>query len=135
MFSTTPYFERSTGWVIVWVGDLSEAGLAEYLHEPGNSDIEAPISRFSDDLGLWYDHHLVWGGSVAVPQLLGDLADAVELDPPRLVSELRKRGENVKARCLLVLFEAKLVISTPRVFAENRLQLLGCWEEKSPVSY
>src|SRR5688572_17264796 len=100
MFTKTPCFERSSGWVIVWVGDQSDAELAEYLHEPGNADVDGPISRFSEDLGDWYDHHLVWGGSEPEPRPFGDLADAVQLDPPSLVAELRRRGGDATASCL-----------------------------------
>src|SRR3954470_18241888 len=83
-FDTTPYIESAAGWVTVWVGDLTEAEFEAYVHEPGNPDLEGPISAFSAELGSWYDHHLLWGGAAADPRPLGDLAEVVGLEPPSL---------------------------------------------------
>lgn len=136
MFATAPYIELLDDWVCVWIGDLTEPEVDAYVRETRSPDPEGPNSEFSRELGSWYDHHQLWGGAVAHPLPIAELAETVGVQPPRVVSEIGRRGgSTTNARCVLVLFRAKVASDDRRAFAGGRLRLLGCWQESSPVDY
>jgi hypothetical protein len=134
MYSDNPFFESIDHWVIVWIGDLKLEELEDYLDEPGNAADNEPISDFSRDLGRWYDHDFIWAEGSDEQVSLRKLCELNGVEPSEFVDEIEQRGGDVKARSLLVLWNAKAIDESPRPFAEGQLKCIGCWQQESPLT-
>lgn len=132
MFFENPFFEPATNWLIAWVGELDHDGLDAYLDEPGHAADNEPISKFSKDLGTWYNHDFIWSQAapnrVSAQEICG--LNGIEDD---LIDEIVQRT-NDEVRCLVILWNAKQISAGSRDFADGKLKCLGSWPHQSPLA-
>ncbi len=81
MYFENPMFKPEDNWVMVWAGRLNRDELDDYLNEPGVGDDE-PISKFSEDLGRWYDHDFIWYEGLMEQTTIEELCQTNEYNPP-----------------------------------------------------
>lgn len=134
MFITDPFFMPANDWVIVWVGELNSSELDEYLNEAGDAGPNEPISKFCSDLGRWYDHDFIWYEAVDEFTSIQRLCELNGVEPTEFRDAIIERSGRANSRCLLVLWNAKMIADDMRRFAEGRLRCIGNWEQKSPLS-
>lgn len=135
MHFDNPFFECLDHWLTAWVGDLDEGELRAYLLEPGGALDDEPISRFGADLGTWYDHDFIWWEGAASPIPVLRLCRHNDMESDTLIGQLVKRAGPARRKCLLILWNARLIpASEQREFAGGRLECLGSWEHPSPLT-
>ncbi|WP_444943241.1 immunity 22 family protein [Microbulbifer sp. ZKSA006] len=135
MFSDNPFVESVEGFLTVWLGDLSELELEDYLDEPGGAGDNEPISNFSRDLDRWYDHDFIWVEGVDEAVSVKELCVLNGIDSKRLIEEIVERSDKKKIRSLLILWNSKKMEGAgERAFADGRLQCIGSWEHEPPLT-
>ena len=134
MYLDNPFFEPKDDCVIVWLGSLAPEQLDDYLDEPGGASDNEPISRFCRDLGRWYDHDFIWSEAADEPTTVPELCNLNGVEPDNFIDEIVERAGRDKASSLLILWNAYIIGSSDRPFADGELDCIGCWERKSPLT-
>lgn len=135
MFSENPFIEPVDNWLTVWLGELDESELEEYLDEPGGVESNAPISVFGNDLGRWYDHDFIWMEGASEPISVNEICVLNGIDSQDLIDEIVKRSNSSTTKSLLILWNAKMInFEDKRNFAEGRLKCIGSWQHTSPLT-
>ena len=135
MFSDNPFVESVDDSLTVWLGDLDESELENYLDELGGVGDNDAISNFSLDLGQWYDHDFIWAEAVDESIPVKELCVLNGIDSESLINEIVKRSHQDKIRSLLILWNSKEIAGIgKRDFANNRLHCIGSWEHESPLT-
>lgn len=134
MYGNDRFFEVVDDWVTVWIGGLGPEELDDYLDEPGGAGDNDPISKFANDLGMWYDHDFIYAEAADTPVPVRELCLQNDIDSVELVDEMERRGMGRKANCMIVLWNAR-VLEWPsrRLFSDGRLICIGSWEHVSPL--
>lgn len=129
-----PFFVTEADFALVFVGDLRDVELAEYVAEAGGAPLGAPISQFGADVQQWYDHDFLAGLSSETPIPMGELLYEVMVEDPAVVRAVVAAFGRDVATCALVLWNAKREeASDGRSFAGGRLTYVGCWRHKAPL--
>src|SRR5690349_15782220 len=133
MFLHSPFIEPEDHWVTVWLGQLNSDELEQYMHKPGGAGDNDPISDFSRDLGRWYDHDYIWRQATDKAVSTRTLCELNGINDS-LVDEIECRSGDVFFKCLLVLWNSRVITMDKRVFAGGELTCLGSWPHESPIT-
>ena len=133
MYYDNPFFEPENDWVTVWVGSLDVNELEDYIGEPGGVADDEPNSKFSKDLGRWYDHDFIWAEAAKKEQVIKGLFEENGIDDDDLISEVEVRSQSSNVKCFLILWNAKKIAIDSRVFADGKITCLGSWQHESPL--
>ena len=134
MFFENPFFEPVDHWVIVWIGDLNIEQLDEYLEEPGGAGDNEPISEFCRDLGRWCDHDFIWAEGSNESVTIREICDLNGVEPDEFVREIEEQAGEARTKCLLVLWNARIIDDSPRLFADGKLRCIGSWQRQAPLT-
>lgn len=135
MFYCKPFVDSLENWVTVWIGDLNEEEMAEYLDELGGVSDNEPISKFSKDLGRWYDHDFIWCECSDDKLTVLEQCINVGIESNSLQQEIINSSPVDKIKSILILWNSKVIYDLDkRVFAGGQLICLGSWSEESPLT-
>lgn len=98
--------------VAVWIGDLTEEELAEYITEE-SPDRDDPLNPFAADMGeYWYDSDMLGGNHLAKPVAIAKLIRPLAYSKSygdAVVSAATNLGIEI-ANCVVALYRQELQV-------------------------
>lgn len=132
MFLNNATIVSHHNYVMLWVGNLTQDQLIEYVSEPGGM-YDGPQSQFASDLGRFYNPDYYWAHA-SEPQTVRGLLAELQVDDELLVNEITSRvGEDLHFSTVLLLWNYLPLAPVQREFAKGKLQYVDAWPHKSPI--
>jgi hypothetical protein len=121
--------------MMLWVGQMSETELSDYIDEPGGRIDGQPQSRFAEDLLAFYDHDFLWGQANSSMISIRGLAEKNGITDPKLIAKLESSvSPSEPISCFLILWNYRNLKPLTQKFANGKLRFVGCWSFPAPYT-
>lgn len=135
MFLHTKSIVATENAAMIWLGNMSDLELEEYLDEPGGRIDGLPQSKFAEDLLRFYDHDYLWAVAEKSPIPVADLVLKTGIADASILKFIEKQGFG--ERCfstLFVLWNYENILPLDQSFAGGKLQFIGSCDCVSPLT-
>lgn len=135
MFLRTDSIIAIQDHAMIWIGNMTESDIADYLDEPGGRIDGLPQSKFAEDLLRFYDHDFLWAVSTEVAVPAADLLSKAGISDAAIRRHIESQGFGVGVfSALIVLWNYMNTLPLDQPFAGGKLQFVGSCSCHSPLS-
>jgi hypothetical protein len=120
---------------MIWLGNMSDSEITEYLDEPGGRIDGLPQSKFAEELLRFYDHDFLWAISSEVAVPVSELLLKAGITDNQIQRHIEEQGFGGGTfSALIILWNYMNIIPIDQSFADGKLCFAGSCSCQSPLS-